>query len=150
MYLQYDYLHCIFHFAALAYPCILHYPPSSSGRKYTEECLLFCRKFTCSSSLPVSSPLSSKYSSISASKFCRSSMGSDKPSLDKDFKAETTRSCSHLAAIVSAFAAKNKQIDRFVGDSVSFHKIDFTCSDETMNNFAKKKVGMFKLYTKKH
>ena len=62
-------------------------------------------------------------------------MGSDKPSLDKDFKAETTHSCLHLDVIVSAFAAKNKQIDQFVDDSVIFHKIDFTCSDEIMNNF---------------
>ena len=137
MHLQYDYPLRIFHYvAALARPCTLHDPPSSSGGRYTENAYSFSWKFTCSSSLPVSSPLSSKYSSISASKFCRSATGSDKPSLDKDFKAETTRSCSHLAAIIGAFAAKNKQIDRFVGDSVSYHKKDFTCRDQMMDNSA--------------
>jgi len=78
---------------------------------------------------------------IFASKFYQSATGSDKPSLNKDFKAETTRSCSHLATIIGAFAAKNKQIDRFVGDSVSYRKKNFTCRDETMDNSAEKKLS---------
>ena len=90
---------------------------------------------TCSSSLPVSSSLLSKNSSISASKFCRSPAGSTRPSADKHFKAEAIRS-SCLAAIITSFAAKeNKSIDLYV---IPFHssKSDFTWSGETLNNYA--------------
>lgn len=92
-------------------------------------------KCTCSSSLPVSSSLLSKNSSISASKFCQSSTGSTRPSDDKDFKAEAIRSPC-LAAIIASFTAKeNKSIDL---SPIPFHssKPDFTCSSETLNNYA--------------